>query len=175
MFRLCRRALLGICIGGAGFGVAPAVASGGPVLSGVVDAASYGAGTVAPGEMVTLFGSGMGPANLAGASLDSSGKVSSAVPGTRVLFDGTPSPILYTRNDQVSVVVPYEVANQVVTQVSVEYLGVLSAPMALTVAPAMPGIFTTDASGKGQGAILNQDNSLNSSLNPAGVGSVAIL
>ena len=167
--------LLWISIRGAGPWVAPAAAAGSPVLNGVVNAASYRIAAVAPGEMVTLFGSGMGPASLAGLSLDPSGKVSSAVAGTRVLFDGTPSPILYTSNSQVSVVVPYAVANRGATQVQVEYLGVASAPMALSVAPTMPGIFTADSSGKGQGAILNQDYSLNSSLNPAGIGSVAIL
>jgi uncharacterized protein (TIGR03437 family) len=95
------------------------VAAGSPVLNGVVNAASYRIAAVAPGEMVTLFGSGMGPASLAGLSLDPSGKVSSAVAGTRVLFDGTPSPILYTSNSQVSVVVPYAVANRGATQVQV--------------------------------------------------------
>jgi uncharacterized protein (TIGR03437 family) len=164
-----------MCICGVGPWVAAAVAASSPVLSGVVNAASYSVGAVSPGEMVTLFGSGMGPATLAGLSLDSSGKVSTAVAGTRVLFDGTPSPILYTSSSQVSVIVPYAVANRAVTQVAVEYLGVLSAASALTVAPAAPGIFTADSSGKGQGAVLNQDNSLNSALNPAGVGSVAIL
>jgi uncharacterized protein (TIGR03437 family) len=35
----------------------------------------------------------------------------------------------------------------------------------------MPGIFTADSSGHGQGSILNQDGSANSANNPATVGS----
>lgn len=40
---------------------------------------------------------------------------------------------------------------------------------------ASPGLFTADASGKGQGAILNQDGSVNTPNNPAQVGSVVAL
>jgi len=37
---------------------------------------------------------------------------------------------------------------------------------------SLPGIFTIDASGYGQGAILNQDNTINSSKNGADPGSI---
>lgn len=39
---------------------------------------------------------------------------------------------------------------------------------------AAPGIFTDDGSGTGQGAVLNQDYSLNGPSNPAARGSIAI-
>jgi uncharacterized protein (TIGR03437 family) len=54
----------------------------------------------------------------------------------------------------------------------VEYQGVLSAPLVLDVARAAPGIFTMNKSGSGQGAILNQDGSVNGPDNPAPRGSV---
>jgi uncharacterized protein (TIGR03437 family) len=44
--------------------------------------------------------------------------------------------------------------------------------VALSVVPAAPAIFAADASGKGPGAIRNQDNSLNTAQNPAKAGSV---
>jgi len=56
--------------------------------------------------------------------------------------------------------------------VQIEYRGVKSAPVTLQVAPAAPGIFAQDSSGRGPGAILNQDSSVNSPQNPARVGSV---
>ena len=37
---------------------------------------------------------------------------------------------------------------------------------------SLPGIFSYDSSGTGEGAILNQDNSVNSAANPAARGSV---
>jgi trimeric autotransporter adhesin len=57
----------------------------------------------------------------------------------------------------------------------VQSQGQRSAPVVIPVVPATPAIFTTDASGKGQGAILNQDSSINSATNPAVAGSVVVL
>jgi uncharacterized protein (TIGR03437 family) len=42
------------------------------------------------------------------------------------------------------------------------------------VSEAAPGIFSLDSSGRGPGAILNQDGSLNGTLNPAAPGSVIV-
>ena len=43
------------------------------------------------------------------------------------------------------------------------------------VASSAPGIFTDNATGSGQGAILNQDYGLNSTTNPAAPGSIIML
>jgi uncharacterized protein (TIGR03437 family) len=59
--------------------------------------------------------------------------------------------------------------------VQVEYNGIKSSAVTVPIPPAAPGIFTADSSGKGQGALLNQDYSINSSRNPAGRGSIVIL
>lgn len=47
-----------------------------------------------------------------------------------------------------------------------------SDPVTVPVLASRPGIFSVDASGQGQGAILNEDNTLNSPSNPARRGSV---
>ena len=89
-----------------------------------------------------------------------------------MFFDGVPAPLIYTVENQLSAVVPYAVAGRPSTQVQVEYRGTRSAPVTLQLAPASPAIFTVDASGRGAGAILNQDSSVNSPANPARIGSV---
>src|SRR5579872_6989306 len=43
--------------------------------------------------------------------------------------------------------------------------------MQLPIAPAAPGLFTSGASGKGQAAAINQDNTVNGTSNPAPAGS----
>jgi uncharacterized protein (TIGR03437 family) len=48
-------------------------------------------------------------------------------------------------------------------------------PMTLGVRDTGPGLFTINASGRGQAAALNQDSSLNGVNNPAARGSVVIL
>ena len=138
---------------------------------GVANAASYAPGAVAPGEIVSLFGTAIGPASPASLALTNPVLVANALAGVHVLFDGLPAPVLYASAGQVNVVVPYAVAGESATAVQVEYLGALSAPVSLAVAATAPGIFTLDGSGAGPGAILNAaDESVNSATNPAAPG-----
>jgi uncharacterized protein (TIGR03437 family) len=75
----------------------------------------------------------------------------------------------------VNAVAPYGLAGKSATQVQVEYQAGLSNAISVPVQDAHPGLFTVDASGLGGGAILNQDSSLNSGLNPAPRGSVVMI
>jgi uncharacterized protein (TIGR03437 family) len=131
-------------------------------LNAIVNAASYAPGAVSPGEVVTLYGSNLGPAipTLPQFSPDRR-SLTTELAATRVLFDGTPAAMIYTSAQQVSAVVPYTVAAKPATQVQVEHNGVLSNAQSVPVQAATPGIFTLDASGLGPGAILNQDFSVN--------------
>ena len=141
----------------------------------VTNAASYANKGVAPGEIVVIFPTNVGPATLAGNGLDASGKVVTTIAGTRVLFDGVAAPMIYTVKNQVSAVVPYEIAGQSSTQVQVEYNGIRSVAVTVPVLPAVPGLLTANSSGTGQAVAVNQDGSLNSASNPAARGSVVIL
>ena len=95
--------------------------------------------------------------------------------GTRVLFDGQAAPLIYVSATQVSAIVPYALAGKATTRLQIAYNGNQSTPIVLQVADTAPGIFTADSSGKGQGAILNQDTSLNSPKTPATRGSIVVL
>ncbi len=142
----------------------------------VVNAASYLAGPVAPGEIVSLFGSFPGPASPATLELSADGKlVTTSLAGTKVFFEEVAAPLLYVSDSQVSAIVPYVLAGKSDTQIRVEHQGLISKPVALKVVPAVPALFTADASGKGPGAILNQDYQLNTSWNPAARNSVVML
>ena len=142
--------------------------------AGVVHAASFRMGPVAPGLIVSIFGSGIGPSTAAGARLDFSGSVDSFVGNTKVLFDGVPAPLVYVQGAQINAIVPYSVAGRTSTQMEIEYLGVKSNPVALSVAAAVPGIFTVEG-GIGQAAMFHQDGSPNSGSNPAARGSIVTL
>ncbi|HVN06538.1 MAG TPA: hypothetical protein VMT86_19100, partial [Bryobacteraceae bacterium] len=99
-----------------------------------------------------------------------------SVAGVRVLFDGIPAPIVYVSATQTAAVTPYFGAINPTTHVQVEYQGVRSDPLQVTVAPTAPGLFTANASGTGQGAILNQDGiTHNSAGAPASRGSIVSL
>jgi uncharacterized protein (TIGR03437 family) len=141
------------------------------VLSSVNSAASYATDAVSPGEIVTLFGSGLGPATIVTLQV-ANGTVTNNLAGTQVLFDGVAAPLIYTLNGQVSAVVPYAVAGKSNTVVQVQYQGQNSNTITMPVQAAHPAIFSVDSSGLGPGAILNQDSSTNSSGIPAARGSV---
>ena len=143
-----------------------------PSIASVQNAASFVLGPVAPGEIVTIFGTAMGPATGVNLQLNASGSVATTVSNSGVLFDGVAAPIVYTSATQISAVVPYEVAGKTTTKVQVSYQGLLSNPLNIQVAAAAPGIFTANGSGSGQGAILNQDVTVNSPSNGADPGSV---
>jgi uncharacterized protein (TIGR03437 family) len=145
-----------------------------PVVQAVTNAASYGT-AIAPGQMVDIWGSGLGPQSSSGSFLDSNGMVSSSVAGVRVLFNGIPAPLVFVSAKQCSAVVPYFGAVAGASNVQVEYQGVRSDPFPIHVSATAPGIFTANASGAGQASVLNQDNTVNSADNPAAGGSVVIL
>ncbi len=139
------------------------------------DAASLAPNLVSPGEIVTFFGSGIGPQAGVAAAFDSSGRLPTTLANTRVLFDGTPAPLLFVRSDQVNAVTPFALAGKSSTEVQIEYAGVTSPVLTVRVTGATPGIFTLDSSGSGQAAALNEDNSYNTPSTPARPGSIVVL
>ena len=140
-------------------GVTLTVAAALPSLLGVVNSASYLPGQLAPGEIVYVTGTNMGPAQLTIASPSPS--FPTALAEVRVLFDGIAAPLLYVMNDKASAIVPWALAGRASTQVQVEYKGQKSTALNLQMGAVAPGIYSTAASGSGQGAILNQDYSYN--------------
>ena len=123
--------------------------------NGVLNAASLAAGPVSPGEIVTLLGN---------------------LPNTQllVLFNGIPAPVLYAGLNQVNAIVPFGLPLDAPANLEVR-AGSGSATVPLTVAPAAPAIFAQSNAGMGQGAILNQDFTINSPKNPAVRGSIVVL
>jgi len=119
-----------------------------PAINAITNAASGLGGPIAPGEIVVLYGSGLGPAQLSSASVGSDGFYDTALAGTRVQFDGIAAPMLYTSATQLAAIVPYEVTGAS-TQVTVTYQGQTSASATLTLAGSAPGLFTIGLSGQG--------------------------
>jgi uncharacterized protein (TIGR03437 family) len=144
-----------------------------PPIKNVVNAASYAIGSVSPGEMVTLFGTAIGPATAAFATTDpATAKLATSIGDVQVLFNGIPAPMIYASSTQVSAVVPYEMASVVSPAVWIKYAGQTSNAYQLFSGAAAPGLFTQNASGSGPGSILNQDNSVNGPGNRAAKGSI---
>ena len=139
-----------------------------PVITSVSSAASYDASAVSPGEIVAIFGQGLGPSTFTSLQVDSNNTLSNSIGGVQVFFNGIAAPMIYALAGQLSAIVPYEVAGLSSVNVVVVYQGNPSAPFKMPVAAAKPAVFTNNASGSGQGAILNYpDFSRNGPANPA--------
>jgi uncharacterized protein (TIGR03437 family) len=149
-------------------------ASAGNLQGAVTNAASNLPGPVATGEIVTIYGSGIGPAQPAQFQLNSLGLVSTQLAGVSVLFNGIFAPVLYASSSQVTAVVPYGAAGENV-QILVEYQSRIVLSTSARLALTAPALFTADSSGKGQALAFNQNGTRNSAANPAPPGSVVTL
>jgi uncharacterized protein (TIGR03437 family) len=156
--------------------VAAGARSSAVVVTAVTNSASGASGAIAPGEMITIYGSGLGPANGVSFTVDpSTGMIDSTLAGAQVFFGKLAAPVTYTSSGQINAIVPYELAGQTRTNLQVNYQGSISKAMPLPVAVAAPGVFTANSSGRGQVSATNQDGSVNSTANPAAVGSYVTL
>jgi len=145
--------------------------------NGVVSAASYGSDAVSPGEMVTIFGTNIGPAIPAPMNV-TNGYVDTSLSGVTATVDGQNAPVVYAAQNQVTIQVPYEVTTGANKNVVVN--NGMAASATVKINATAPGIFTADGSGTGQAAALNYNATtglytLNSSTTPAKVGDTVIL
>jgi uncharacterized protein (TIGR03437 family) len=148
-----------------------AMAAPQPAVNAVTGGAAYDTTAVSPGEIVAIWGTGLGPIAGVNLTLDSNDLVETTLGATQVFINGNPAPLIYAGAGQVNAVVPYEVASSTTANVVVVYQGNASTPFPIAIAAARPGIFTRSGSGAGQGAILNQDQSINGASSPADRGS----
>ena len=93
------------------------------------------------------------------------------VGGTSVYVNGTAAPILYASTTQVSAIVPFGV-NGTSASIYVTYQGQATLPVSVPVASAAFALFTTDTTGKGQVAAVNEGATptMNGSAHPASAG-----
>jgi uncharacterized protein (TIGR03437 family) len=138
----------------------------GLTVTSVTNGASNQPGSIAPGQVVVVYGSGMGPGSVVSSQLNAAGRVPTSLAGTRVFFNGTPAPILYTSSGQVGAIVPFSVVVPNV-QVVVQYQDQISAPLPVNLTAVSPGIFTLNGTGSGQAIGIHSDGSLNGSSRPA--------
>jgi uncharacterized protein (TIGR03437 family) len=123
-----------------------------PVVQAILSAASYAATGVSPGEFVTLFGTGIGPATPAGMSVIA-GYATLILQSVSVAIDGQNAAMIYVSANQITVQVPYTVGIGLGKVVVVNNNGVITTSTVDTVATA-PGLFTLTENGLGQCAAL---------------------
>jgi uncharacterized protein (TIGR03437 family) len=148
----------------------------GPSLVGIGNAAGSSTSTVvAPYELVSFYGAGLGPQTAVEAhAVD--GVLPRSLGGTQVLFNGTPAPMLFAGPTQINAIVPAGLfASDSTTLRIVTPSGSLDGPT-MGIRPSQPGVFTGFSTNSGlpvpAAVALNQDGSVNSTNNPAALGSI---
>jgi uncharacterized protein (TIGR03437 family) len=138
-------------------------------LACVGNAASFDEGPIAPGEIVTLMGTGLGPQQ----GMQSQATLQSPFPtqaaDVEVTFDGTPAPLLWVQDGQINAIAPWSLTPGQTTQICASYNSVTTNCVTSMVAQSAPAVFTVDGV---HAAAVNQDGTINSANNPAPVGSI---
>ena len=157
-----------------------------PTISAVVNAASFdGNGTVAPRQLITFFGTGLGPAEGQGFVLDGAlratsqpapfptltlGNFSGAIPNAALT--GTNLPVIYSNDTQVTTQSPNSnpASNSYLLYFAWNGLTLIQ-PQTVRTVVAVPGLFAEG----GNAAALNQDGTRNTAATPAAPDSIAQL
>ena len=131
--------------------VVAAAASTAAQTSGLVNAATQtSAGVIAPGSIVSLYGTGL----LDGAAQQAdSAPLPTTLGTTQVFIGGQPLPMFYAGAGQINAVVPQTLNPNTSYQLVVSRGDTGSVPVNVTTAAYQPGIYTLDFSGNGQGAV----------------------
>ena len=131
--------------------------------------ASLAIGSISPGELVTLFGNRLGPQQGVQTHVAPPNSYPTAMANVQVTFDGTPAPLLWVQDEQITLVAPWSLTPGRNTQVCVSYNNVNTNCLTLPVVQATPAVFMVDGR---YAAALNQDGTYNSADNPATPGSI---
>jgi uncharacterized protein (TIGR03437 family) len=134
--------------------------------NGVVNAATFAPApnAIAPGDIVTLFGSGLSPAT------DQPGTIPLPISdkGVSVTVNGIAAPLFYISAGQINIQIPFEVAGGSTVTIQVANNGQKSNSVIVPLAPSNPGIFMwADSAEPYHAAVLHTNGALVNSSDPA--------
>jgi uncharacterized protein (TIGR03437 family) len=134
-----------------------------PSTTAVVNAASLQPGGVAPGSLITIFGSHLANATIAAPTA----RLPRSLGGVTLSINGIPAPLLFVSPEQINAQVPFEVTEGW-AKATLQLAGMPPILIPFTIAAAAPGLFPNI---QNQSAILNAGGHENTPDNPASVGS----
>jgi uncharacterized protein (TIGR03437 family) len=129
-------------------------------------------GSLVPGQIVSIFGTGMGPSSGLSYTLVE-GKVPTTLGGVRVLTNVQPIPLLYVSGTQINAILPFDLALGSRPVIQVDNNG--QAGNEFSYGRVDAAAITLFRVASGLAAALNQDGTVNSPTNPAQPGTVVML
>jgi uncharacterized protein (TIGR03437 family) len=157
-----------------------------PSLGGALSCAADGltdlpVGPLAPGQLLSLFGNGLGPDQPVTASISGPSPVPVSLGGVTVMFDDVAAPLTYVSSGQINVGVPWEISGRSSTIMTVSVNGSPVTSREFVVARSTPALFVDTSGPVSDGdsffpaIALNNDGTRNSSANPAPAGSLVTM
>jgi uncharacterized protein (TIGR03437 family) len=132
-------------------------------IAAVVNAASFNS-SVAPGSLISIFGSNLAQATAFAGQIP----LPISLADTSVSIDGVRAPLLYVSPGQINAQAPPQIQAGLATVV-VTSSGSATPAISIPIAAAAPEIFTSSAT---RVLALNQDGTVNSAGNPTAAGSI---
>jgi uncharacterized protein (TIGR03437 family) len=129
-----------------------------PQTNGVLNGGSFQPGQATPNTILSLFGTNL-----------------SCTPAPQVLVNGVQAQVLFSSGTQINFVIPSGLGGSGNASLQVVCNGVNSPAVTLALSAANPAIFALTETGAGQGAILNQDYTVNGAQSPANLGSYVMV
>jgi len=148
--------------------IIPAQPFASPIFGIANAAAGQISGRVAPGEVISIFGFGLGPTTPVSAA-PANGVFPTSLGGVQVLVNGIAIPLLYVSDSQINAELPAPLSSAAGAEVQVGERWATLTDFPVAVDPMIPGIFQNP---DGSAKAINQDGTLNSSSNPAKAGTI---
>jgi uncharacterized protein (TIGR03437 family) len=149
---------LGVFLAAIGRAQAPAVVENGVLNSATYSKAGQPGFAVAPGSLVSIFGSALA----SGLAQADSVPLSTSLAGVTVTFNDTPAPLHFVSPMQINAQLPWNLlspgAQSGTATVVVTNSGGSSLPRNVQLAPLSPGIYTLEATGLGAAFAINADD-----------------
>ena len=124
----------------------------------------------APGELVNLFGTFNVSSNV-----DSMLPIPTILSGVQVTVNGTPAPVYAVSQNEITIIIPYEVSGQFFLTFQVNVNNSLSNLVTVYADNSAPGIYTLGQDGLGDGAILHSNFTEVNGTSPARPGETVLL
>jgi uncharacterized protein (TIGR03437 family) len=145
--------------------------------SGLVNGASFAQGGIVPGEIATVFGTGL--TSSSGVNLTSGLPLVTTFLNASVIVNGKAAPLFAIDNvngqEQINFQVPWEVGGESTASISVTSGGASSSTVEAPVLAAQPGIINYSAAGGDFGVILHSDYQLADSAHPLMAGETVLI
>ena len=146
---------------------------------GVAHSANFVQDPLAPGTIIALFGENLSSEPIGGGVVANTLPLPTELAGTEITLGGVLLPLLFSREDQVNAILPFELENRVNESLSFLVrrtdLGSVALSAPLFINDARPGIYTQDASGGGPGSIQDVGFQLITAENPVSAGDVIVI